>query len=162
MYASELGRKLREKGETFRDITQSMLSTPWQFVVATDTHIYACTRTTGRKIHVSVSINPEVLKPEDIPIGFEVGERISGKYPYFILRTSKENYSMAEQQGYKRLVPIYRVNEDTIQTLIGTAWVHYSDNDTVKDNKERLVSMEMLGLKLDSADKHYAFWSGCD
>ena len=77
VYASELGRKLREKGETFRDITQSVLSTPWQFVVATDTHIYACTRTTGRKIHVSVSINPEVLKPEDIPIGFEVGERIS-------------------------------------------------------------------------------------
>ena len=67
---------------------------------------------------------------------------------------------MAEQQGYKRLVPIYRENEDTIQTLIGTAWVHYSDNDPVKDNKERLVSMEMLGLKLDSADKHYAFWSG--
>ena len=198
VFATELALKLCGNGETFRDLTAVLHCQPpflcgngkyySQLVVATDTHIYACTdnagdgfgrtclynevtegnglcetvashRPTCDRVHVSVSMNPEVLKPEGVPEGFAVLERISGTHPYFIVRTSLEGYTVAEHNGYKRLVPIYRQNEEGFPTLIGTAWVNYFDNDALKDNKERLVSIEMLGVKLDDTDRDYEYWA---
>ena len=169
-YAPALTDALYKHGEGFQDL-QDIISAPpgvlcsngkyyRELVVGTHKWFYICRDNAGDGIHVSTCVNPEVYLPTDIPDGFETVSVISSDCPYRLVRTTKEGFTMAEQQGYKRLVPLYRQSDGEIPTLIGTAWVHYNSNDSVVDKKRRLESIELLGLKIDDKDTDYDFWQG--
>ena len=169
VFYEALSEKMAEHDETIEDLTEIIKWQPpfatnkgghySELVIATPKWIYACRNNSG-EIDVSTIINPDILKPENVLSEFDVMSVISGRMPYRIVRTSTEDFSMEEKQGYKRLVPLYRQNDGEVPTLVGTAWVHYNSNDSVVDKKRRLKSIEMLGLKIDDKDEHYEFWQG--